>query len=169
MQDQVRAARSFALEAHADQRYGDEPYQVHLAAAVAVLRRFGVSDPDLLSAAWCHDTLEDTTATREGLEGAIGARAAELVWRVTNEAGHSRSERNAATYPKLVADPDAVLVKLADRVANVEACWASRSNKLFTYHAEYPSFRGALRVALDETAIELWTHLDTLLGWREPT
>jgi (p)ppGpp synthase/HD superfamily hydrolase len=169
MHDRVRAARSFALEAHADQRYGTEPYQVHLSAVVAVLRRFGVTDPDLLAAAWCHDTLEDTGATREALEGAVGARAAELVWRVTNEAGHSRKERNTATYPKLVADQDAVRVKLADRIANVEACWASRSNKLFTYHGEYPSFRAALRVAEDETLIELWAHLDELLAWREPT
>ncbi len=43
-----------------------------------------------------------------------------MVWAVTAE-GDLRAEKMAAIYRKIAAEPDAALVKLADRLANVEA------------------------------------------------
>ncbi|MBA3050486.1 MAG: GTP pyrophosphokinase, partial [Brevundimonas sp.] len=58
MQDR---ARSFAIIAHGDQIYGeDQPYERHLEAVVDVIGGW-TDDPELISAAWLHDTLEDTT------------------------------------------------------------------------------------------------------------
>lgn len=37
--------RSFAIAAHADQRYGGQPYETHLAAVVQVLCDFGYDEP----------------------------------------------------------------------------------------------------------------------------
>ena len=36
--DVVDRARAFAVQAHGDQRYGDEPYVVHLDEVAAIVR-----------------------------------------------------------------------------------------------------------------------------------
>ena len=162
--DDLENAREFAIAAHGDQRYGDGPYQVHLAAVAAVLDRFGIATDPLRQAAWLHDTVEDTDTTREQIAERFGDHVAALVWAVTNEAGPNRRARNAATYPKIARQPGAVLLKLADRIANVESCIASGDRRLSMYAREYPGFRAALRSDGDEVARPLWDHLDALIG-----
>ncbi|MEZ4317637.1 MAG: HD domain-containing protein [Myxococcota bacterium] len=155
-----------ALAAHGEQRYGDRPYVVHLVKVVENLHRFGVATPELEAAAWLHDTVEDTELTLDQVRAAFGDRVAELVHAVTTESGADRHERNARTYPKLAATPGAVRLKLADRIANVEASWEARNRKLFMYHEEYPAFREALRDDSDHVTRAMWAHLDALLGVR---
>jgi (p)ppGpp synthase/HD superfamily hydrolase len=75
-------ARAFALSAHGEQRYGTHPYVVHLSAVRATLAEFGHAG-ELLVAAWLHDTLEDTTATRVEMRAEFGAEVEALVWAVT--------------------------------------------------------------------------------------
>ena len=95
------AAKAMVETYHKGQMYGEElPYTYHLAQVVSVLERFGIKDEDLLVAAWLHDSLEDTAATKFHLEVTFGNRVADLVWRVTNESGKNRKERHEKTYPK---------------------------------------------------------------------
>lgn len=158
----LEEARRFAAERHVGQVYDKErrlPYTDHLDAVVLVLRRFGIAELALLVAGYLHDAVEDTPTTLEEVAARFGDRVAALVGAVTNEPGRNRAERNRATYPKIRAVPGAVLVKLADRIANVE--YGGRLVKM--YADEYPSFRQALFVTGECDG--MWAHLDRLLGW----
>lgn len=153
---------AFAIRAHRDQRYGDRPYASHLIDVVENLRRFGVDTPELVAAAWLHDTVEDTAVTVQEVAERFGPRVAALVSAVTTSPGPTRKERLVHTYPRIAATEGAVLVKLADRIANVEACWSTRDRRLFMYREEYPAFRAALRV--EGEVPQMWAHLDRLLA-----
>lgn len=129
-----------ALHWHGDQQYGDRPYRVHLDAARDVLLRTGLATPELEAAVNLHDTLEDTKATAgDLLQAGIPATVVEIVKAVTDEPGENRKERKARTYPKIANSRDAVLVKLCDRIANVEA-----GGKWRMYADEQDAFRAAL-------------------------
>lgn len=97
-------------------------------------------------AAWLHDTIEDTDATREDIAARFDHAVADLVWAVTG-VGKNRKERNADAYAKIrVAQScfrPAANLKLADRIANVEAS-KNAPDKLAMYRKEWPGFRAAL-------------------------
>jgi guanosine-3',5'-bis(diphosphate) 3'-pyrophosphohydrolase len=141
-----QTAREFALACHGDQKYGNQPYETHLRAVRDVLLRFGHRSPTLLSAAWLHDVLEDTPTTQDQLVNFFGFTIADLVYHVTDEPGASRKERKPATYAKTRrASPEAVLLKLADRIANVEQCLETNDPRFKMYRNEYGDFVMALR------------------------
>jgi hypothetical protein len=96
-------AWTFAEERHAAQRYGDQPYTVHLEHVRAVLASFGHGGA-LGVAAWLHDTVEDTATTREEIAERFGEDVAALVWAVTGT-GKNRKERNASAYEKIRQTP----------------------------------------------------------------
>jgi (p)ppGpp synthase/HD superfamily hydrolase len=167
----VEEARRFAASRHGNQPYADGLYTDHLAAAVAVATRFGVTAPEVLAAIWLHDVIEDTVpaddtaaqaALRHELERRFGSRTAALVWAVTDRPGPNRRARAALTYPAIAAEPGATQVKLADRIANVEQGVATSSPRLRMYLEEQPGFREALR--RDGQYEELWEHLDGLIA-----
>jgi len=152
-------ARAFAIAAHGDQRYGADPYVVHLAAVRQVLRDFGY-DGDVALAVWLHDTVEDTAVTVEELEREFGATVAALVWAVTG-VGANRKERNASAYAKMRALPEAVTVKLADRIANSEASARGNPRLLEMYRGELAGFSAAL-TGLGDAA--MWERLRRALA-----
>jgi guanosine-3',5'-bis(diphosphate) 3'-pyrophosphohydrolase len=152
-------ARRFAEEAHGDQRYGDKPYGYHLRAVRGVLVECGYTEGPLVLAAWLHDVIEDTPTTREEVAARFGADVASLVWAVTGR-GPDRAARNHDAYAKIRAHPPAAILKLADRIANVEA---SRGvpEKHAMYRSEWPSFRDNLAGLGDP---DMWTRLERALG-----
>lgn len=163
MSDVIKARR-FAEIAHANKRYGtdingdDIPYTVHLENVLNVLIRFGFTDPILLSAAWLHDTMEDTGTSYNDLKKRFGFDVAEIVYLVTDEKGRNREERHAKTYPEIAKCSKAKLIKLADRIANVENQGLSDM-----YKKEYPKFRGYLNTFGEYE--NMWKHLDSLMGF----
>lgn len=160
----VESAILLALEAHKGQRYGDSPYSKHLSDVAKVLLQFGILTETVCAAAWLHDTLEDTDLTREQIEASCGARVAEIVWRVTDEPGVSRKERKVKTLPKIAADPEAIIVKLADRIANVAESQSNNPGLLAMYRREYPGFAAALREKSPVAAKPMWAWLDAALN-----
>ncbi|MFB8002502.1 HD domain-containing protein [Nocardia sp. NPDC056000] len=161
-------AQAFAAKAHGGQLYGVRPYTYHLAAVGAVLREFGVTDPEFGAAAWLHDVVEDTGVGIEEVEAEFGVRVAGLVWAVTG-VGETRKERNVNAYGKIRATPEAVKLKLADRISNVRASVASEPRLLEMYRGEYAGFREQLHGLLAEDPVvrEMWGRLDELLGWTD--
>lgn len=161
--DLLERARRLALAAHGDQRYGKQPYRVHLEHVEEVVRRFA-HDEVMLAAAWLHDTVEDTSLTTLEVEREVGTEVAAIVAAVTDEPGESRKARKAATLVKLAAAGAAArAVKLADRIANLEASIAHGRGDLYAMYAgEHAAFRAALHVPgeLDPQ----WAHLDRLLA-----
>lgn len=156
-------AAGFAAGKHAAQRYGDAPYVTHLAAVRAVLETVLGDAPEaargaLTLAAWLHDVVEDTPTPASEIEARFGADVGRLVWAVSGE-GDTRSARTSSAYAKIRATPEAAFLKLADRIANVEAS-AERPDKRAMYRAEQASFAEALR-SLGAPA--LWARLERAL------
>jgi (p)ppGpp synthase/HD superfamily hydrolase len=162
MDELEKRASDFAQQAHAGQEYGTGNFhERHLARVVATLRRFGVDDPVLLAAAWLHDTVEDTEVTEDDIRREFGDDVGDLVWRLTDEAGGNRKERHRLTHLKIRGRPEAVRVKLADRIANVESSLEERTHLRGMYRAEHPAFREHLWRAGEWE--EMWAHLDSLI------
>jgi (p)ppGpp synthase/HD superfamily hydrolase len=153
------AALAWAKELHGDQRYGDQPYETHLQAVADVLRRFGHGErPELIAAAYLHDAIEDQEVTRAEIAERFGNQVAAIVDAVSDPLGAERADRKAAAYPRIRALDDAVRVKLADRIANVEA----GGPMVELYRSEQEGFREAVRKA--GVADEMWERLESLLG-----
>lgn len=165
----------FAIERHGDQKYGKKPYHVHLVDVVGVLRRFIEWDnlpQEYIDAAWLHDTIEDTSTTREEINVLFGKRVGDLVYAVTNESGMNREERHRKTYPKIRNIDHAITIKLADRIANVEQAishdrFGRPPQKLFNmYLKEWDKFVEELKgKCTGEGDIEamMWEYLVSLI------
>jgi guanosine-3',5'-bis(diphosphate) 3'-pyrophosphohydrolase len=140
--DAVARAVEFAVRYHGDQtRPTGAPYAEHLLEALEVLvRGAGVTDPDILQAAVLHDVVEDTQCTIADVRREFGGRVAEMVDWVTKPdpaEGVDRTAAKAAYLTRLRDAPDdAVLVKLADRVSNVQTLRNLGLPKQRQYYAE---------------------------------
>jgi (p)ppGpp synthase/HD superfamily hydrolase len=155
-------ALEWAREQHGGQLYGGRPYDTHLRAVAEVLRDCGYGDdPALMSAASLHDTLEDTDASHGEIAELFGARVADIVDAVSDPEGATRAEKKAAAYPRIKAIDDAVRVKLADRIANVEAGGPPSAK----YRDEQEAFRRELWKP--GVADAMWARLDRALAVRE--
>jgi (p)ppGpp synthase/HD superfamily hydrolase len=118
-------AKAFAIEKHSNQKYGVLPYEVHLISVISVLLRNNIlcntpENIDLWTAAWLHDILEDTDTSEEELIQKFGENVCKIVWSLTDGADGNRSEKKQVMYEKLINNKDAIIVKLADRIANLE-------------------------------------------------
>jgi guanosine-3',5'-bis(diphosphate) 3'-pyrophosphohydrolase len=157
-------ARAFAISAHGEQKYGDHSYSFHLDAVAAIATPFG---EEAVVVAYLHDAVEDTETTIQEVEDKFGSKVAACVSLLTDEPGANRKERKTKTYAKLavVNGPNelALVVKAADRLANVRACLADRKQSMWElYRSEHPVFRAAAyRVGLCES---LWSELDASLS-----
>jgi guanosine-3',5'-bis(diphosphate) 3'-pyrophosphohydrolase len=132
--ESLDAAVEFAVRWHADQlRPAGEPYVEHLLEALTVLTEgVGVTDVDVLRAAVLHDVVEDTDCTLDQVRHRFGARTAELVDWVTKDADRAEYLARLRTAPA-----DALLVKLADRLSNVQRLDTHpRPAKQRTYYQE---------------------------------
>jgi len=166
------ALRNWAFKLHSEngQTWADgKPYGAHLDAVVDVLNRFGYVDMEnpvhqvLRLSALAHDLLEDVNVDPITLRVLQGPDVLALVSAVTDEPGANRAERHAKTYPKIAATPWALVLKMADRISNVEASLAfGPAKKLTMYRQEHPGFREALyRPGGPEEP--MWALLDELL------
>jgi (p)ppGpp synthase/HD superfamily hydrolase len=155
-------AREFAIKAHGDQTYGvGLPYSYHLQHVAEVLVRFRVFSIAMAEAAWLHDVLEDTKVTGHELWDNFGPEVANLVAAVTDEPGANRKERHIKTLPKIrAAGTNAVVLKLADRIANTEAAIWQRPDLLKMYRSEFPEFSTALFQPGE--CDDMWHHLRKL-------
>jgi len=159
-------AERFATAAHGSQLYDGHPYFIHLRNVVHCLNLYGVNSLEMLAAGWLHDILEDTNVQAGELITLFGPRVGELVYSVTNGPGKNRTERLAGAYQKIRFNRDATILKLADRIANVEYSIkqdsAGQPRFLKMYRREYPEFRKQLRT--ETTPLEplesMWETLD---------
>lgn len=162
-------AQYFATHEHVlkrQQLYQNLPYTHHLQAVADEVVRYVPDNDDLEVAAWLHDVVEDCPGVKvKTIEEHFGATVAMLVNAVTNEEGPNRRTRHALTYPKIRGTPDAVILKLADRLANVKA----GGSLVHMYRKEHEEFKHALQGAVvskpeyaNHVAL-MWQELDELL------
>ena len=154
------------IEAHKYQKYDGDHYLRHLVDTFGILSYLGVRDPDLGTACLCHDVLEDTDKTEQDLlDAGVSPRALEIIKAVTDEPGKNRKERKAKTYPKIMKDPDAALVKFCDRFSNI---LSGQTKYREMYRKEHEEFCSKL---LDPALVSLCSHngnsdtFDVFLIW----
>jgi guanosine-3',5'-bis(diphosphate) 3'-pyrophosphohydrolase len=117
-------ALNFSAEKHRNQhRKGMDasPYINHpIGVAHALVKDGGVEDEATLIAALLHDTIEDTSATREEVEEKFGKEISDLVMEVTDDKGLEkavRKERQVRHAPHL--SNRAKMIKIADKICNI--------------------------------------------------
>lgn len=157
-------SRQFALQAHGDQRYGKHPYSYHLDAVAEILQPYGEVAQVI---GYLHDVVEDTAVELEQIAAEFNEFIANAVAILTDEPGNNRKERKQKTYLKMSqVDKEleiALLVKVADRLANVRAgVHFNELQKLQMYQMEHPLFTQS--VYRDALCDELWSELNRLLG-----
>lgn len=159
----LERAREFAIKSHGSQMYGNVPYVAHLDDVFSALCEFGCKNEDLLQAAYLHDVLEDTPVTFAELLDAFGRDVALLVYRLTKTPGGSRKTRARESLGLISECREAIQIKLADRIANVRQCIASKDWRLDMYRKEYDQFRHMLHNPQDRELFGMWEELDCLM------
>lgn len=127
-------AKLLATVAHKDQKYGNQPYVAHLSDVVRRVKQI-TNDPEIIAAAWLHDTFEDTTVTYRDVERQFGKNVADMVWAVTG-VGQDRAEKMANAIEKIAQTPGSELVKSADRLSNAAASKAEKKMKLYNRYRD---------------------------------
>lgn len=163
----VLAAEAFAKEAHKGQTYGDLPFIVHPRAVFHMLLSKEVINEDMLAAAWLHDVVEDTAHDNVEICVKFGPEVANLVHLLTDKEGRNRLARQKKTYMDIAKNPQARLIKLADRCCNVLASLHSDYNLFGMYKAEHELFKNLVydekECSFNRRSQELQTLLDTLI------
>jgi (p)ppGpp synthase/HD superfamily hydrolase len=151
--DPISIAREYAYKCHhhTNHLYDGQPYSAHLEMVVAMAHKYiNLIDQnkreDVISACYCHDTIEDTRQTYSDVVRNTNTFVADLVYAVTNEKGRTRKERADDRYYAGIRDmgKEAVFVKMCDRLANVSYSKSSGGKMLDLYRSENPDFEGRL-------------------------
>jgi guanosine-3',5'-bis(diphosphate) 3'-pyrophosphohydrolase len=117
------SAASFAARAHRHQLRKDRetPYIAHPFRVCLIVRHvFGIDDPEVLTAALLHDTVEDTTTDCDDLIEHFGPRVASWVAVLSKDKRLPDEQRESAYMEGLANAPLPVkLCKLADIFDNL--------------------------------------------------
>lgn len=121
-----QVAQQVASIAHQGQyRRSGEPYVTHPNRVTEILLDYypdAQYQPSLIAASLLHDTLEDTDLPEEDIQDLFGNRTLTLVQQLTNaDLDKEAWGKDAYLKDKLLRlDGEALLIKMADRMANVE-------------------------------------------------
>jgi len=202
----IRRACEYADIVHTGQMYGDQPYIKHLTDTYKVFLEFviqpvygresipvlaGVIDKyqDISCAIWLHDAIEDTGTTFDEIEEHFGTDVASFVNAVSGE-GKTRKEKLASIGRKIEECPDALIIKLCDRIANTRSssqdyysqpvkglidCIGTYDSRdvpevsgLFAmYINEFPAFKNTLGGVYSEIGFiqKMWKYLEGISGF----
>jgi len=113
-------AYAVAAQAHAGQvRRQGTPYIDHPLEVALILReKLGVDDPAMLAAALLHDAVEDSELTLADLRR-FPDETQRLVALLTDPEPAMTSSARRAHHAGIWGDPDATLLKAADRLSNI--------------------------------------------------
>lgn len=157
----VSEIREWAIAQHGSQKYGHEPYSVHIDEVAEIGKLYLVDNKiihDLLldmitgnihehvqKVLYCHDILEDVEGmVFEMLARKVGIPVALDVENVTDAKGKNRKERKLRTWHKIRRSRTATFVKLCDRLANTRHPGDPEIRQM--YRKEFPLFEAALYV-----------------------
>lgn len=117
------SAVGHAARAHRHQvrKDGQTPYVAHVFRVCLIARHvFGIDDPEVLTTAMLHDTIEDTTTDRDDLSESFGPLVAHGVGMLSKDSRLPEVERERVYMAVLAEAPEAVVVcKLADMFDNL--------------------------------------------------
>ena len=152
IKEDSKDALNFATQAHAGQeRAGGGPYISHPVRVAQHVEQWKKSHnlDALISAAYLHDTLEDTDTTQEALHDLFGGLVASLVQELTSDKDQVQKmgKANYLAHKMAAMSSYALVIKLADRLDNVRdittaktpewrAKYAAETNYLLDYIAK---------------------------------
>lgn len=151
-------AREFAKKAHGEQKYGERNYSHHLQQVDKIVNDFAhlLKENAILkikTCAWLHDIIEDTEITKSDLEKEFNSTIAGIVYKVSNN-----KKSNEIPYKKICNCNNAKLIKLFDRLANMENCCITKSTRhIKKYVEQYPQLKEYLYMSKYD---ELWQRLE---------
>lgn len=130
----IISALYLALEKHTNQeRKSGEPYIEHCIAVYKILKSWGVTNNDLLTAAILHDVVEDSDIKIEEINTKFGPHVASLVESVTQLKIAKTDNQDFQTLQKIIVqsfvDPMVSILKLADRCHNLSTLQYMPSEK----------------------------------------
>ena len=128
----VQSAENFSKERHLNAIRIDQniSQQEHLASVVARLKNLGVTDEDVLSAAWLHDMINDTQTSFDELDKRFGSKVSVLVLSISKDKSLPRSVQEEQYVKQLRESPlEAKLIKLCDISANLRDLKNSQFSK----------------------------------------
>jgi hypothetical protein len=177
LKDQHKDVIRLAISAHEERKhqlYRGFPYSYHLRRVRSVLKRFGLGPKDSIlglqlgTAAWLHDAVEDTDVTYEQLVDLFGREIADIVLGVTKlpkDGVMTPLQLMAATYQRTQTNRKSRILKVADRIANVEdglyLLFTGQPSIVQKYFEDWTQFKQILYVPGDADA--MWIHLERLL------
>lgn len=117
------AVESFVRDTHSKmtRSNGATSYLDHLQGVVNRLKNIGVSDEEVLAAAWLHDIIEDTNTTFDEIDQRFGSRIAVLVLSLSKDKRLPKDQREKQYIKQLKDSPfEAKLIKLCDISSNLK-------------------------------------------------
>lgn len=159
-------ARKFAVEAHGSinqrRKYTDDPYIVHPASVVQLVRTVPHT-VEMLCAAWLHDVVEDTPVTLTEIEVEFGPQIAALVEQLTDVSkptdGNRKARKGIDRAHTAIASPAAKTIKLADLIDNSKSILAHDPEFARVYLAE----KELLLEVLKDGDNTLWNRANEIL------
>ena len=121
--DVVLGAKKFAQEKHKNQKRKDgiTPYSDHLEGVVNRLKNLGVTDKDVLCAAWLHDIIEDTDTTFDQISERFGREVAVIVLSLSKDQNIPKNNREIQYVDQLRESSfQSKIIKLCDISANLK-------------------------------------------------
>lgn len=158
-------AIEFAISKHNNQTYGNTYYIKHLIDVNQILLKFKINEfsNNIITAGWLHDTLEDTNTSYNELVTNFGEDISNIVYNITNEIGKNRKEKWEKTKTKISTTIYSVILKVADRIANIEySIINNNKQKLNMYLSEREDFNFINIYYKYEFLNQMWEHLNNL-------
>jgi guanosine-3',5'-bis(diphosphate) 3'-pyrophosphohydrolase len=119
----IVAAVDFASVKHQYQKrknVEESAYFVHLSGVVRQLSDAGIEDPNILAAAYLHDTVEDTNTTEKELVDRFGSEITSMVMDVTDDKSLPKAKRKGLQVDNAPSKPHgAKLIILSDKLHNL--------------------------------------------------
>lgn len=153
-------ALQYATQAHAGQtRSGGDPYITHPIRVADHIKQYKQSHnlDALISAAYLHDTIEDTDTTHEALHDLFGGLVASLVQELTSDPEQIKKMGKAQYLAHKMAAMSsyALVIKLADRLDNVKDITTARTPQ---WRAKYASETNQILNYIEKTRALSGTH-----------
>jgi len=127
-------------------KYDNKDYSFHLNMVCDVAEKFiylvDVNEREnVYCGCWVHDIIEDAREAYNDVLHNTNETIANLAYALTNEKGKNRSERASDKYYKEMQDvPNAVFIKLCDRIANITHSKNQGSSMFEKYKKENDNF-----------------------------
>jgi (p)ppGpp synthase/HD superfamily hydrolase len=158
-----------AIFLHSNQKYGIYPYEIHLFNVVNVLARYILPNKDnfnLFAGAWLHDVMEDTSISKQKFIESFGEKLFKIVWCLTDGENGDYNQRKEEMYKKLINNQDSIIIKLADRIANVEFSLINSDEKKLNKYIEQNEHLNEILYNKVETelGVELLSKLNKLIA-----